>query len=63
MPQTTFMISSLRDCGSGMFFKTKEDFMNEISLMIDDWLANGGTVFDVQVDSDASCYSTKNGIE
>ena len=41
---------------SGMEFKDKVDFLKEISLMIDDCKANGGTKFDIQVFSDASCF-------
>ena len=41
---------------SGMEFKDKADFIKEISLMIDDCKANGGTMFDVQVFSDVSCF-------
>ena len=51
-----FTIETLNDNGSGMSYKTKEEFLNEISLMIDDCIKNGGTFFDVQVDSDASCF-------
>jgi hypothetical protein len=39
-----------------MVYNTKEEFLHELSLMIDDCIANGGTFFDVQVDSDASCF-------
>lgn len=42
--------------GSGMKFKSKEEFLNEISLMIDDCQANGGSYFDAEINSDASCY-------
>lgn len=51
-----FYIETLNDSGSGMKYNTKEDFLKEISLMIDDCIANGGTYFDAQVDSDASCF-------
>lgn len=51
-----FYIETTNDNGSGMEYNTKEDFLNEISLMIDDCIANGGTYFDAQVDSDASCF-------
>lgn len=51
-----FTIETLNDNGSGMAYGTKEEFLNEISLMIDDCIANGGTFFDVQVNSDASCF-------
>ena len=59
-----FIIGTLNDNGSGMKYKTKKEFLNEISLMIDDCIKNGGTFFDVQVDSDASCfYDNKNNEE
>lgn len=44
------------DSGSGCKYSDKEDFMHEVSLMVDDCIANGGTFFAVTVDSDASCY-------
>lgn len=56
-----FTIETLNDNGSGMSYKTKEEFLNEISLMIDDCIKNGGTFFDVQVDSDASCFCKDKG--
>ena len=51
-----FYINTLNDNGSGMKYKRKRDFLNEISQMIDDCIDNGGTYFDVQIDSDASCF-------
>ena len=51
-----FTIETLNDNGSGMRYNSKEEFLKELSLMIDDCIANGGTFFDVQVDSDASCF-------
>jgi hypothetical protein len=54
-----FTIETLNDNGSGMEYTSKEAFMKEISLMIDDCITNGGTFFDVQVDSDASCFCTE----
>ena len=56
-----FTIETLNDNGSGMKYATKEEFLKELSLMIDDCMANGGTFFDVQVDSDASCFLTDEG--
>ena len=50
----TFYIGS--DSGSGQEFSTKAGFLHELSLMIDDCKANGGTRFDVTVDADASCF-------
>lgn len=51
-----FYIETINDSGSGMKYSTKEDFLQEISLMIDDCIANGGRFFDAQIDSDASCF-------
>ena len=45
---------------SGMEFNNKEEFLKEISLMIDDCEANGGTQFDIMVEVDASCYYQEN---
>ena len=49
-------IETLNDNGSGLEYNTKEEFLEEISLMIDDCIANGGTFFDAQIDADASCF-------
>ena len=51
-----YYIATTFDNGSGMKFRSKEDFLKEISLMIDDCIENGGTYFGVTVDSDASCF-------
>ena len=53
-----FTIETLNDNGSGMEYTSKEAFLKEISLRIDDCIANGRTFFDIQVDSDASCFCT-----
>mgnify|MGYP004626535725 FL=1 len=53
-----FTIETLNDNGSGMEYTSKEEFMKELGLMIDDCITNGGTFFDIQVDSDASCFCT-----
>lgn len=53
-----FTIETLNNNGSGMEYTSKEEFMKELGLMIDDCIANGGTFFDIQVDSDASCFCT-----
>ena len=55
-----YTIETMNENGSGMAYKTKDEFMKEIGLMIDDCIANGGTFFDVQVDSDASCFYLDN---
>ena len=54
-----FTTNSIYDNGSGCAYYTKEKFLEEISAMIDDCVANGGTYFDVEVTTDASCYSTE----
>lgn len=51
-----FIIMTLFDNGSGMKYNTKEEFLKELSLMIDDCIANGGTRFGIEVDTDASCF-------
>ena len=45
--------------GSGMKYNRKEELLNEISRMIDDCTENGGTLFDVQVESYSSCFPTE----
>ncbi len=52
-----FTIETINDNGSGMEFSTKEAFIHEIDMMVDDCIENGGTFFDVQVDSDANCFA------
>ena len=52
-----FTIETINDNGSGMAYNTKEEFLAELGRMIDDCIANGGTFFDVQVDSDTSCFA------
>lgn len=56
-----YTIETLNDNGSGMKFRNKEELLKELSMMIDDCIANGGTFFDVQVDSDASCFAPCSG--
>ena len=51
-----FYINTLNDNGSGMEYNTKEEFLKELSLMIDDCIENGGTFFDANIDADASCF-------
>ena len=51
-----YISTSGADEGSGMKYHDKEDFLKEISLMIDDCIANGGTIFEASVYSDASCF-------
>lgn len=53
-----FLIATMNDNGSGMEYFSKEDFLEEISLMVDDCIANGGTSFSIQVDADASCFQS-----
>ena len=51
-----YITTSGADEGSGMKYHSKDDFIKEIGLMIDDCIANGGTVFEANVYSDASCF-------
>lgn len=51
-----FYIYTRNDNGSGIKYRTKEDFLKEIALMINDCIANGGTYFSVDVETDASCF-------
>ena len=55
-----FTICTLNDNGSGMEYHTKEELLEEISLMIDDCIANGGTYFTISVDADVSCFYCEN---
>lgn len=56
-----FFIEDTFSNGSGQKFTDKEAFLKELSLMIDDCAANGGTTFDVTVDTDASCFDSDDG--
>lgn len=59
-----FSINTLIDNGTGMKYNTKEEFMNELSMMIDDCITNGGTCFNIAVNSDATCfYKDESNIE
>ena len=51
-----FTIYTMNDNGSGIKYRSKEDFLKEIDLMICDCIYNEGTYFSIQVDSDASCF-------
>lgn len=55
-----FYIETLFDNGTGMVYTTKEEALKEISLMIDDCIENGGTFFEISIDSDASCFYTED---
>jgi hypothetical protein len=57
-----FYISDTFTSGSGQSFKSKADFLEELSRMIDDCEANGGTYFDVTADTDASCFAESEGL-
>ena len=48
------------DSGSGQEFNSKEAFLHELALMIDDCVANGGEHFDITVDADASCFDPED---
>lgn len=51
-----YRIYTTYDNGSGMTYNTKEEFMNEISAMIDDFIINGGKSFIAEINTDASCF-------
>lgn len=50
-----FFIKTLN--GSEMSYDSKEDFLKELSLMVDECMENGGTFMEVSVDADASCFA------
>ena len=52
-----FSIYTMNDNGSGMQYSSKEDFLRELSLMIDDCMTNRGSYFSVEVDTNASCFA------
>ena len=58
-----FYIATQNDNGSGMEYNTKEEFIKELSLMIDDCIENGGTYMEASIDSDASCFNVEDGEE
>ena len=51
-----YYIDTLIDNGSGMKYENKEDFLTELSKMIDDCITNGGTRFAAIIDTDVSCF-------
>ena len=51
-----FISTESIDNGSGIAYERKKEFLVEIEAMVDDCIANGGTYFDVNIDSDASCF-------
>lgn len=55
-----FSIYTMNDNGSGMRYSSKEEFLKELSLMIDDCIANGGSFFSAEIDSNASCFTHDN---
>lgn len=58
-----FTICDTFTSGSGQKFSNSEDFMKELSMMISDCAANGGTQFDVTVDTDANCFLEEDETE
>ena len=55
-----FSIYTKNDNGTGMEYTTKEQFLHEVGLMVDDCIANGGTYFSINVDADESCFCTND---
>lgn len=43
--------------GTGMKYDTKEEFIEELSRMIDDCAKHEGKYFSAFVDADANCFS------
>jgi hypothetical protein len=52
-----FYVADSYTNGSGQRFASKSAFLAEVSKMIDDCEANGGTFFDLLVSTDASCFA------
>ncbi len=55
-----YSIYTLNDAGSGLKYSSKKRFLIELSLMVDDCVANGGNYICVSVESDASCFAIEN---
>lgn len=53
----------MNDNGSGLEYFNKEDFLEELSLEIEDCIKNGGTYFSIGVNSDASCFYNDPKVE
>ena len=53
-----FYIGTLNDSGSGIAYNSKEEFLQRISNIIDNAIANGDDFFDVQISS-----SSENSME
>lgn len=53
-----FYIGTLNDNGSGIAYNSKEEFIQRISNIIDNAIANGDDFFDVQISS-----SSENSME
>ena len=51
-----FYICTRNNKGFVLKYRTKENFLKEIVLMIKDCIANDGTYFSVDVKTDASCF-------
>lgn len=58
-----FTTNSIYDNDSGCTYYTKEKFLEKVSAMIDDCIANDSTYFDAEVTTNASCYSTEESKE
>lgn len=55
-----FTIETVNDNGSGIKYYSKNEFLTEISRMVDDALLNGCTFIDFQCDSDASFFANNS---
>lgn len=56
-----FNIYTMND-SSGVTYSNKEDFLQELSQMIDDCISSGCSLFNVEVDTNANCstYDKEN---
>lgn len=54
-----FYINTSIDNGTGMTFNSKEEFLQTLSILIDNCISNNGIYFDVMVDSDTNCFKER----
>ena len=54
-----FYINTSIDNGTGMTFNSKEEFLQTLSVLIDNCITNNCNYFDVMIDSDTNCFKEK----